>query len=192
MNITSELLIFFVTLFGYLEIFYKIYILYFLNIFITFIHNKKENVIHFIKNNKIQNTIYLKDYNKDTLLNYDFAYTQSTIDNNVCIFFVDAYNNNKFELDDIFLYNSDKFFLSVDVTIHGKNYSLDINNYNFFFKNNILFKNQQIHFLLKKFFNIISDDSYTINIVDNNCNIVSLDSNQFIFLNEKTYHIVNV
>ena len=130
--------------------------------------------------------------NKDTLLNYDFAYTQSTIDNNVCIFFVDAYNNNKFELDDIFLYNSDKFFLSVDVTIHGKNYSLDINNYNFFFKNNILFKNQQIHFLLKKFFNIISDDSYTINIVDNNCNIVSLDSNQFIFLNEKTYHIVNV
>ena len=81
----------------------------------------------------------------------------------------------------------DKPFLSCELTLHStkETYSLDINSICYFYKNNrIFFKEHVIYTMNKQNVHINKQDSYTITIIDHNCDVVTISNEQCIVLTE--------
>ena len=194
-NLYISLYLFLLTIFGYLEIFYNLYILYFIKIIYTNYHKNVEDyliLVNYTNGKNDYSKISCKEYDRDMILGYDFLVFEKIIDDNNCVFFIEQFNNNKIDINNLFSLKNNKCFFSVEIMFDNSSYSIDLNKKNYFFKNNILFKNKQIFYLLEKHFNIYADMCYKVNIVDTDFNIITLLPNQFIFLNGESYEIVDI
>tara|TARA_Y100000992_G_C21198677_1_gene459290 strand:- start:229 stop:846 length:618 start_codon:yes stop_codon:yes gene_type:complete len=194
-NLYISLYLFLLTIFGYLEIFYNLYILYFIKIIYTNYHKNVEDyliLVNYTNGKNDYSKISCKEYDRDMILGYDFLVFEKIIDDNNCVFFIEQFNNNKIDINNLFSLKNNKCFFSVEIMFDNSSYSIDLNKNNYFFKNNILFKNKQIFYLLEKHFNIYADMCYKVNIVDTDFNIITLLPNQFIFLNGESYEIVDI
>lgn len=192
MNIFINIYLFIINIIGYLEIFYNLYFKQYIEQFITYNDYNTNKYIELFKNNHFEKKISYKDYNNDLIFNYDLIIVNEFIDNKLCSFFINQYNNNKIIIENLFNNKTKSLFLSIQLNYNDVGYSIDINSNNFFFENNILLTLTQTKYLFKKYFNIDADENYNIDIVDSNCNLINLKSSQFIFLTKDKYEIIDV
>jgi hypothetical protein len=193
MNIFINIYFIIINILGYLEIFYNLYFKQHVNNIITYNdNNNAKKYIEVFNNNKIKKIISYENYNNDFIFNYDLIIVNEFIDNKLCSFFINQYNNNKITIENLFNNKTKPLFLSIQLNYCDNDYSIDITNNNFFFENNILFTLTQTKYLFKKYFNVDADENYTINIIDSDCKLINLKSSQFIFLTKNKYEIIDV
>ena len=180
-NIVESLMYFI----SYIEIIYNIYIKNIIQNIFTSCYSMSNILI--INNNKINKSISFNSYNKDMLNDNDFAIFEYFKDDKKCHYYLEK--DDDFNCDNI-INESKKMFIAAEICKNNNEIiNIDLNEINYFFVNNKLFKEKYIHFYMN--YNNISISDYIINLVDNECNIVKLQSNQYILLQSDSYEIKN-
>ncbi len=129
------------------------------------------------------NVKYIKNgfeyYNK--IDDYDFI-IEETMDKASVI-----YDNNINTL----LQKCEFSFIDVEVKTENKTYSLVLDKY--YLVNNIILKRDFILWYIYNNYNeLLHNYNYTVNFIDNNVNICTLDNNQYILLHKDNYKIMTI
>lgn len=180
------------TVFVNIEVFWNIFINRF------FVKNVSiDACIVLVDNNEEDDgVIILENLDDDIKKKYDFGFVEKNINNKICNFLFNELDTN--DIPHIFSEPIENIILSVDIELNEKTtYPLDFSKYNLCFKQNILFFQNHIIYLMKIQHGIkmTSDDNYNCTIIDNNCNIVKLNKTNYLLLesdDKKLYKIINI
>lgn len=128
---------------------------------------------------KILNNIY-----DDMNLDYDFGIVEKKINDKICHYLFDEVDTNDIPI----LFNDPikNVIFSLEILYNNKNYLIDTTNINYCFDNNILFFKDHIKYIMKKNENIEIEDDYKLTMIDHDCNIITLNQNQYIHLSQHT------
>ena len=162
---------------SYFESFYNNYIKQFtLSNFIT-----DEPIVSLI-NSKIPFNYVLDDLDSDIDMDFEFGIIEKYIGDKKCQFmFLDDIDMD--DIPEIFTKKTESVILSASIEIKDveESVDLDITTVNYFFENNVVFFKQHIAYLLYKDHLInVNESDYTITIIDNKCDIVSFNQDQFL------------
>jgi hypothetical protein len=177
-----------------LYLFYKlIYLIGYLEIMMNKIFNNRIE-----SNNDFQRVLlisikenlseYVYEIDDDICMNYDFGIVERTIGTKKCHFLFEELDTD--DIDNMFEAPIGSQFFTIEVQYQNKSYSLDVKDINYSFVNNKIFFSDHVIYLMRKNYDILVEE-YSLMIIDNNCDMITLNENQYIQLCEHGYDILN-
>ena len=174
--------------------FYKlIYLIGYLEIMMNKIFNTKID-----SNNDFQRVLlinikddlseYVYDIDDDICMDYDFGIVERTVGTKKNHFLFEELDTE--DIDNMFESSIGSQFFTIEVQHQNKNYSLDVKDINYNFVNNKILFSDHVIYLMQQNYNILVDE-YSLTIIDNNCDMITLNRDQYIKLCEHGYEIRN-
>lgn len=157
--------------------------IYFNKVF-NYLHLNQEEInatITLINNINDEITI-LDDIDDDMNLDYEFGIVEKEINGKICHYLFDEVDTN--DIPTLFDDPIKNVIFSIEILYENENYVIDTTNINYCFENNILFFKDHIIYIMKKYENIDITHDYTLTMIDHNCNIVTLNENQYLHLSQ--------
>ena len=131
---------------------------------------------------------YVYEIDDDICMNYDFGIVERTIGTKKCHFLFEELDTD--DIDNMFEAPIGSQFFTIEVQYQNKSYSLDVKDINYSFVNNKIFFSDHVIYLMRKNYDILVEE-YSLMIIDNNCDMITLNENQYIQLCEHGYDILN-
>lgn len=162
---------------------------------------KETKNITFVKDGiEIENMSYNKVILANQFPNYDFILFNTTYnDTEYTVRFNDINKIKEINTNTEYIPQPSSIsFLSVEINLVGTNtdikYKIKMNEVNWYVVGNILFDREFIHWYLVKYYNLDIDSvdniNYTICLIDNNVNIMTLTQDFRILIKEDTYEVL--
>ena len=82
--------------------------------------------------------------------------------------------------------------MAIEIEYYNRTYEIDITNKSFMFNENIILDKPFVKWFMNTNYKLIVDDHYAVKIIDSEFNILSLNSNQYLYLTNDTYKVMDI